>query len=348
VTSAKSLWDSAIHHLTTRDNAFVVKPWQQFFTPKEISMTPANAKEKAKAMKAAAKKIAAQGIAKFKHQPGEASPGVQAIWPETTKRGIDTTPSGVVQSDCSTTTTENSTMTTVESAEKDLADRKAAAKAEAIAKREAEKKEAEAKRETEKAAKAAERAEKAEKAKAESTAKREAALAAKQAAAEGTKRTYFGPMTALAERVKNGAYTKGMTGQLRSNDDLALALDAVPTDNVIKLALIALGLPGMPDKYAGLNRGQQSMNLRNRLRGALKADEGKGLLVDGQHVTIERIKAIRDANNFATAEDDAAKKAEAKKLKEEAAAAKKALEAAEKAKRAETKAANEPSQSATA
>lgn len=149
-------------------------------------------------------------------------------------------------------------------------------------------------------------------------------------------RTYTGSMLALADRVKQGVYVKGLTGQLRSTDELAVALDAVPVGNVIKLCVLALGtfmpadeLAAIVSKYAILNVGQQSMNLRNRLRGAIKANK----------ITLGKVKELRDENGFATAEDEATKRAEAKAAKEEAAANAKVVKAALIAQNAAAKAA---------
>ena len=84
---------------------------------------------------------------------------------------------------------------------------------------------------------------------------------------DGT-RKYIGSMLALADRVKEGAYVKGVTGQLRSNDELAQILDGVTPNGVIQTAKAVLALDMNP--YSHLNVGQQSMNLRNKLRGALR------------------------------------------------------------------------------
>lgn len=84
---------------------------------------------------------------------------------------------------------------------------------------------------------------------------------------DGT-RKYVGSMLALADRVKQGVYVKGVTGQLRSNDELAQILDGVTPNGVIQTAKAVLELDVNP--YAHLNVGQQSMNLRNKLRGAIR------------------------------------------------------------------------------
>ena len=84
---------------------------------------------------------------------------------------------------------------------------------------------------------------------------------------DGT-RKYLGTMLALADRVKEGFYIKGVTGQLRSNDELAQILDGVTPNGVIQTAKSVLALDANP--YSHLNVGQQSMNLRNKLRGAVR------------------------------------------------------------------------------
>jgi hypothetical protein len=212
-----------------------------------------------------------------------------------------------------------------QAAQAKAAEKQAAIEAKAAAK--AEKQAAQAAKKAEREAAAATKAAEAEAKKAE----REAAKAerdAKIAALAESGRKYVGSMLSLADRVKSGAYVKGLNGQLRSNDDVAVALDAVPAFNVVKLILEVLNLESNP--YSALNVGQQSMNLRNKLRGAISRGE----------VTIEKVIEIRDANGYATAEDEVAKKREAKAQREAAIAAKKAEKAAaaaaRQAKKAET------------
>lgn len=212
-----------------------------------------------------------------------------------------------------------------EKSKQDLAAEKQLAKMAA----KAAKAEAKAVKDAEKAAKAAEKA-------AMSNATKEERAAAHAARAErlaelnadGT-RKYTGSMLSLADRVKQGAYVKGATGQLRTNDDLANALDAVPVMNVIALAKIVLELDANP--YSHLNTGQQSMNLRNKMRGAIT----KGTL------TLDRIKEVIEEQGFATATDWAALKEEKKAKREAAAAAAKAEKEAKAAAKAAAKA-NEP------
>jgi hypothetical protein len=134
--------------------------------------------------------------------------------------------------------------------------------------------------------------------------------------ADGKK--YVGSMLVLADRVKSGAYVKGTTGQLRSNDELAIALDGVGPNGVIQLAKFVLGMEENP--YTKLNIGQQSMNFRNRMRGALK----KGTL------TMDSVKeaiATLDIDGTEVIRAKAQAKADAKAAREEAAAVKKAAKA---------------------
>lgn len=191
------------------------------------------------------------------------------------------------------------------------------AKAEQKAKDDAAKAEKQKIREEKAAAKKAEQAEKAE-ARAKSKAEREARLAA--LAAEG--KNYTGSMLALADRVKQGVYVKGATGQLRSNDELAQALDGVAPTDVVALGLDLLKLEDNP--YVALNIGQQSMNLRNRLRGAIKKETLKiGDVKD--YLTRNKI-------HVTTPEDLAKKAAEKAKRIADAAAAKEAKAKADAAK----------------
>lgn len=200
----------------------------------------------------------------------------------------------------------------------------AQAKADAAVKAAADKvakKEAAAKLKAEQTAAA--QAARAERAK--TAADNKAARDARAAELTAAGRTYVGSMTQLADRVKAGAYVKSLTGQLRSQDDLAVALDAVPAANVVILGLAVLGLAENP--YTALNIGQQSMNLRNRMRGAIK----KGTL------TLEAVKDYRDQHGLATAEAEVAKKKEAQAEREAKKVADKAVKDAAAAKAADAK-----------
>lgn len=240
--------------------------------------------------------------------------------------------------DHSTYTTTVNPITYVEPTKQELKAAAAQAKINAKAeKAEAKAAAAQAKLDVQSAKKEAAEAEKAERAAARLAAiqsknqtTKEERAAAKAERAErlaaldpnGTKK-YFGPMLALADRVKQGIYVKGATGQLRSTNELAEILDAVPVDNVIRLAKIVLGLDENP--YTHLNVGQQSMNLRNRMRGAIT----KGTL------DITTVRECVAENGFATA-TDWAERAEAKRATRaaNAAAAKEAKEAKAAAKAA--------------
>lgn len=182
-----------------------------------------------------------------------------------------------------------------------------------------------------KAAASSHLSEEAKAAKAAAHAERQARIAA---LAEGRK--YSGEMLSLADRVKQGAYVKSTTGQLRSTDALAEALDAVPVMNVIALAKEVLGLDENP--YSRLNTGQQSMNLRNKMRGAIS----KGTL------TIETIKEVIDREGYATAAQWAAEKVAKKAEREAKMAAAKAEREAKSAAAAAVKAAKATQQEAVA
>lgn len=88
-----------------------------------------------------------------------------------------------------------------------------------------------------------------------------------------TKTGYTGPMLALRRAVVN--YVKAPNGQPCCGDDLAQVCGQYTREQVVTGLLVALALPTNP--YAHLNPGQQSMNLRNKARAALK---GGALTVD--------------------------------------------------------------------
>lgn len=330
---------SAVEILTSGRNTFELKPWREIMAKNQA------AADKAKEVKAASKRVAAR-VKPYKHE-GAAEEGVDTTTEAVVNSGFSAFNPGSHSTNQDTNMTSddtpvNNTDDTEASAGTEQAavvvpqatlDKEAAAKAK-IAAKEAKIKaatEAKAKAAAAKEAKAKERAAAAEevakaaaaraeerKQKANETAEQHAARIAELTASG---RTYVGSMLALADRVKQGVYTKSLTGQLRSSDELALALDAVPVENVIKLGIEALELLGNP--YLALNVGQQSMNLRNRMRGAIKA--GK--------LTLDKVKEIRDTNGYATAEAEVAEKrakADARKQAAEAAKRLKA-EAAEKA-----------------
>jgi chemotaxis protein histidine kinase CheA len=176
---------------------------------------------------------------------------------------VDSTPDPVVKSGYSVfqqevqAVTDHSDQKAAKAAEREAAKAareaaKAAAAAEKQAKAEA-RAQAQAAKESEKLAKAQARAD---------------ARAAKEAAAATAAQSgvYVGSMLAL--RDARARYVKAMNGRLRSTDDIATVFDAVEPRDVVAIALEALQLGYNP--YTRLNIGQQSMNLRNRLRGALK------------------------------------------------------------------------------
>lgn len=363
---------SARQTLLAASSAFEIKPWREIMATKNAA-----AAAKSKEVKDAAKKVATTKVAPYKHKSsgqnmtvsGTDTGRMSAVGEE----GVDSSPSGMVHSGSdhqpghqentmskSKPATEATTeATNVNPAptkqEVDAATAKAKIDEKAAKKAEAERKKAE------REAAAAAKKEEATKTKAEREAKAAENKAARDAriaelAAAGKK--YTGTMLALSDRVKAGVYVKSTTGQLRSTDDIAEAFDAVPPQNVVKLGTL---LFNEPNKYAALNIGQQSMNYRNRLRGAVRA----GAEVNGEKITVDLIKAkIADlgldtgraeAEAKAKAKAERAEKAEAaKKAKEEAkakaeeAAAAKKAEAEQKAKEAGQKKAAEASQAQAA
>lgn len=97
---------------------------------------------------------------------------------------------------------------------------------------------------------------------------------------------YVGPMLALRSRAKAGAYVKAANGQPCCADDVASILGALQPRDVIRACIIAMALPSNP--YTHLNIGQQSMNLRNKLRGCLKRGEfGMGVLREAVEAVVE-------------------------------------------------------------
>lgn len=211
---------------------------------------------------------------------------------------VDETPTAAVQSGFSVfnpTPVKESMMSKADAEKTTSPKLDAEARAAAKAEREAAKAAKLAEKEAAKAAKIAER-EAAAQAKEAAKAKRAAARAAAKAEREA-RLAELGPqgkMFALRDAKKN--YVKSATGQLRTNDELAQALDTVPPAGVIRLALEMLQLPENP--YSRLNVGQQSMNLRNKLRGAIKRNV----------VTIAQVIEARDAGGYALTAEDLAKR----------------------------------------
>jgi hypothetical protein len=77
---------------------------------------------------------------------------------------------------------------------------------------------------------------------------------------------YNGPMLALRRAAVN--YVKPANGNPCNGDELATLLGELPRERVVRVLLGALGLTHNP--YVHLNPGQQSMNLRNKARHAVK------------------------------------------------------------------------------
>lgn len=116
---------------------------------------------------------------------------------------------------------------------------------------------------------------------------------------------YNGPMRALRDRVKAGKYTKAANGQPSCGDEVAQVLGALEPTEVIKACMIAMDIT---NPYLNLNIGQQSMNLRNKLRGQLKRGEiGMGVLREAVEVVMEARPAAptRIKLTSATGIDDA-------------------------------------------
>lgn len=95
-----------------------------------------------------------------------------------------------------------------------------------------------------------------------------------EARAQKTERvqTYFGPMLALREASKR--YVTGKNGNPHNNDEVARVLDGLTREEVVtKIGafLLAEKVIETANPYKTLNPGQQSMNLRNKLRGALRS-----------------------------------------------------------------------------
>ncbi len=83
---------------------------------------------------------------------------------------------------------------------------------------------------------------------------------------EASKPHYSGPMLALVKARKN--YKTAKNGNPCCGDGLAQLCGQFSRETVVRALVIALKLESNP--YAHLNPGQQSMNLRNRARKALK------------------------------------------------------------------------------
>jgi hypothetical protein len=90
---------------------------------------------------------------------------------------------------------------------------------------------------------------------------------------------YQGSMLRLRERLAQGAYQKAANGQPCCGDQVATILGSLAPAQVIRACIAAMALPANP--YIHLNIGQQSMNLRNKLRGCFKREEfGLGVLIE--------------------------------------------------------------------
>lgn len=116
---------------------------------------------------------------------------------------------------------------------------------------------------------------------------------------------YQGPMRSLRERLKQGAYKKMPNGQPACGDNVATILGSLEPAEVVKALMVAMDLDANP--YAHLNIGQQSMNLRNKMRGQMKRGElGEGVLREAVEVVLEQRPAPAAAQTPAPATTEAA------------------------------------------
>lgn len=271
------LLQSAIDVLIRSGNTFEVKDWRTIMASRKKAPAPE-------------KSPFSDPFAMFKGS-GDNSDQIDTNEPTS---GIDSTAPGVVQSSSSpfgavvNNLSKDPTMTekTRQEIAEETAKAKIAAKAERLRIATEKKAAAEQKRADALAAKEAKAA-----AAAQAKADKEAA---KKAAAEQkatNPATAEGMSSALRDKVSLGIYVKGKNGQLRTNDELALALEVVPVINMVPLLLETLGMNENP--YPHLNYGQQSMNLRNRLRGAIR----KEAKIENTDVVISlaRLIELRDA-----------------------------------------------------
>ncbi|CAB5228712.1 hypothetical protein UFOVP1544_20 [uncultured Caudovirales phage] len=103
---------------------------------------------------------------------------------------------------------------------------------------------------------------------------------------------YQGSMIRLRERMAEGAYQKAPNGQPCCGDRVATLLGTLQPLQVIRACIVAMALPSNP--YNHLNVGQQSMNLRNKLRGCFKREEfGFGVLVEAVETVKEQEEALQ-------------------------------------------------------
>lgn len=117
---------------------------------------------------------------------------------------------------------------------------------------------------------------------------------------------YQGSMLRLRERLAEGAYQKAANGQPCCGDQVATLLGALAPAQVIRACIMAMALPSNP--YIHLNIGQQSMNLRNKLRGCFKRCEfGMGVLIEAvEQVQVEANVAYILSPEFAAVQADIA------------------------------------------
>lgn len=287
----------AVESMMNPSNTFVVKPWREIMAEKKsptgrtVSKTPNLQSLPINSPEAAAVKKA------FRPNPADPFGLLAKSKPVEPTSGSCAQDEPVVQlnsgpiSALSKTLMKETTMT--EPTKQELAEAAAKAKIAAKAEKiEAAKKAAEAKAQAaadKKAAAEKAKAEKAEKLEADRKAKAEQKAADKEARATTPVTDDGSSMLALRDKVNLGLYVKGKNGQLRSGDEIALTLETVAVADMVPLLLKTLGMNENP--YAHLNQGQQSMNLRNKLRGAIRKE---AKIKDTETViNLDRLKEVR-------------------------------------------------------
>lgn len=130
----------------------------------------------------------------------------------------------------------------------------------------------------------------------------------------------------ISIRVDREKYTTSRSAaggkSLHNGDTIALALDGLNTDETYQLADKLIADNDFRERYAKLNPGMQRMNVGNRLRGFINADEANLAKLDKAVGPLHKVAAKRAA--ALTKERDDRAKAAAKAKAEKAAAEKKA------------------------
>lgn len=283
---------SAKKILSSKENTFTVKDWREIVpTPKSIP-TKFDPKDPFGKLAASRAKNKSAELAE-----GDPTSGIDKQAEDVVQLGSGSF--GAMTSTLSQEKAMTEATTAPAKTKQEIAEEQAKAKIAAKAEKKAAADKAAAELKAKREAAAAEKAKKLQ----EQTAAREQAAkdkaAAKEAKAKERAEKAANPAAsdaegmsgALREKVQLGLYVKGKNGQLRTNDEIALALETVAVENMVPLLLETMGIAENP--YPHLNQGQQSMNLRNRLRGAIR----KGTKIEGTEtvITLDRLKSIRDA-----------------------------------------------------